>query len=185
MIPDPALDTLPKLLAHNARTDPDGVALREKAFGIWRGVSWSRYQERVRAFALGLSDLGLGRGEVVALIGDNRPDWVAGEIAAHALGGLSLGIYRDALDDEVAYLLAHAEARAVFAEDEEQVDKLLGLGDRIPSVRHIIYADPRGMRKYQDPRLLAFSELLALGERRLAEAPGRWDELVDAGRGED
>src|SRR4051795_12621308 len=137
-------DTFPKLLRLNAREHSGDIALREKDLGLWRSFSWGDYQERVKAFALGLYDLGVAKGDVVALIGDNRPDWVAGEIAAHALGGLSLGIYRDALDNEVAYLLAHAEARAVFAEDEEQVDKLLGLGDRIPSVRHIIYADPRG-----------------------------------------
>ena len=115
---------------------------------------------------LGLAGLGVGRGDVVALIGDNRPDWVAGEIAAHVLGAMSLGIYRDALDEEVTYLLNCAEAKLVFAEDEEQVEKLLGLGDRIPSVRHIVYSDPRGMRKYHDDRLMSAGELTARGRER-------------------
>jgi len=100
-----AHDTLPKLLAHNAANWPDETALREKDLGIWHAISWRAYQERVKRFALGMRALGLGKGDVVGLIGDNRPDWVAGEIAAHAIGALSLGIYRDALDEEVAYLV--------------------------------------------------------------------------------
>ena len=113
-------DTLPKLLRLNAREHPDGTALREKDFGIWRSISWAAYHARTRDFALGLKKLGVERGEVVALIGDNRPDWVMGEIAAHAVGAMSLGIYRDALDDEVAYLITFAGVHVVFAEDEEQ-----------------------------------------------------------------
>ncbi|WP_114376899.1 long-chain fatty acid--CoA ligase [Elioraea thermophila] len=188
MTPLPDLDrydTLPKLLALNAREWGREVALREKDFGIWRSITWAEYQERVRSFALGLASLGVGRGDVVGLIGDNRPDWVMGEIAAHATGAMSMGIYRDALDDEVAYLLAYAEAKVVFAEDEEQVDKLLALGERAPSLRHIVYSDPRGMRKYDDPRLMSVSELVKRGEDlRLAE-PDRYERMVAATRGED
>src|SRR5690606_25872989 len=179
------LDTFPKLLAHNAAEYPDEVAMREKEFGIWREYTWREVAERVRIRTFGLCRLGVARGEVVGLIGDNRPDWVCGEIAAHALGAMSLGMYRDALDEEVAYLINHAEVRVVLAEDEEQVDKLLGLGDRIPSVRHIVYADPRGMRKYDDPRLMALAALDRLGAEDAAARPGLYDELVAATRGED
>ena len=83
-------------------------------------------------FALGMVELGLGRGDVIGIIGDNRPDWVAAEIATHAIGAMSLGLYRDVLDEEAAYLLSYGEAKLVFAEDEEQVDKLLALADRAP-----------------------------------------------------
>ena len=99
----------------------------------------------------------------IGIIGDNRPDWVAAEIATHAIGALSLGLYRDVLDEEAAYLLNYGEARLVFAEDEEQVDKLLNLADRVPQLKHIIYSDPRGMRKYDDPRLLDADKLAAMG----------------------
>ena len=178
-------DTLPKLLALNARERGREVALREKDFGIWRCITWAEYEERVRSFALGLTSLGVQRGDVVGLIGDNRPDWVMGEIAAHAAGAMSMGIYRDALDDEVSYLLAYAEAKVVFAEDEEQVDKLLALGNRAPSLRHIIYSDPRGMRKYDDPRLISVSELVKRGEDLRLAAPDRYEQMVAATRGED
>jgi len=180
-----AADTLPKLLARNAREHGAEVALREKEFGIWRSITWADYEARTRAFALGLRGLGLGAGDVIGLIGDNRPDWVMGEIAAHAIGARSLGIYRDSLDDEVAYLLEHSGAQAVIAEDEEQVDKLLAIADRAPALRHIVYSDPRGMRKYDDPRLLAAAELVRLGEAAHAADPAAWEGLVQATRGED
>jgi long-chain acyl-CoA synthetase len=178
-------DTFPKLLRLNAREHSGDIALREKDLGHWRSFTWNDYHERAKAFALGLHDLGVMKGDVVALIGDNRPDWVAGEIAAHALGAMSLGMYRDALQEEVLYLLAYGEAKVVFAEDEEQVDKLLELGDRISNVRHIIFSDPRGMRKYDDPRLISADKLVTLGQARHAKEPKLYDRLIDATRGED
>ncbi len=179
------LDTLPKLLAHNARAHPDDIALREKEFGIWRAITWAQYHDRTRDIALGLRTLGVAADEVVGLIGDNRPDWAMGEIAAHAIGARSLGIYRDALDEEVEYLLAFCGASAVIAEDEEQVDKLLNISERVPSLRHIVFCDPRGMRKHDDPRLLSMADLLRRGAAAEAAAPGLYDGLVAATRGED
>ncbi|WP_237212899.1 AMP-binding protein [Falsiroseomonas oryziterrae] len=179
------LDTLPKLLAHNAAHHGGEVALREKQFGIWRSLTWAEYQERTRAIALGLARLGIGEGDVVGLIGDNRPEWVMGEIAAHAVRARSLGIYRDALDDEVAYLLAFAGAKIVLAEDEEQVDKLLNISDRVPTLEHIVYADPRGMRKYSDPRLLPLETLIKQGLEHGLAQPRLYEEMVAATQAED
>lgn len=179
------LDTLPKLLSHNAAAHGAEIALREKQFGIWRSLTWAEYHERTRAIALGLRRLGVGEGDVVGLIGDNRPEWVMGEIAAHAVRARSLGIYRDALDDEVAYLLEYAGAKLVFAEDEEQVDKLLNVSDRVPTLRHIVYADPRGMRKYADPRLLPLEALIRSGLELGLEQPRLYEEMVAATRAED
>jgi long-chain acyl-CoA synthetase len=178
-------DTYPKLLRLNAREHGSEIALREKDFGLWKLFTWNDYQARVHDFALGLVELGLGRGDVIGIIGDNRPDWVSAEVATHALGGMSLGLYRDVLDEEAAYLLNYGEAKLVFAEDEEQVDKLLALGGRVPALKHIIYSDPRGMRKYDDPRLMEADRLAALGRERAAREPGLYDRLVDQTRGED
>ena len=178
-------DTFPKMLRLNAREHGREIALREKDLGLWREFTWDDYQTRVREFALGMIELGLGRGDVIGIIGDNRPDWVAAEIASHAIGGMSLGLYRDVLDEEAAYLLNYGEAKLVFAEDEEQVDKLLGLADRAPHLKHIIYSDPRGMRKYDDPRLMEASKLASLGRERATREPGLYDTLVDATGGED
>jgi long-chain acyl-CoA synthetase len=178
-------DTYPKLLRLNAKEHGNEIALREKDLGLWRPVTWNDYQARVKDFALGIVELGLGRGDVIGIIGDNRPDWVAAEIATHAIGGLSLGLYRDVLDDEAAYLLNYGEAKLVFAEDEEQVDKLLTLADRVPHLKHIVYSDPRGMRKYDDPRLMEASKLAAMGRERAAREPGLYDQLADATKGDD
>ena len=176
------LDTLPKLLLHNARLFGGDIALREKQFGVWRSITWAEYEVRTRSIALGLRALGVVAGDVVALIGDNRPDWVMGEIAVHALGACSLGLYRDALDEEVAYLLAHANARVVIAEDEEQVDKLLNVTDQLPNLAHIVFCDPRGMRKHQDRRLVALEDVIRMGEA--ADQAG-WTALVQATRPDD
>jgi long-chain acyl-CoA synthetase len=178
-------DTYPKLLRLNAKEHGNEIALREKDLGLWRLFTWNDYQARVQDFALGMAELGLGRGDVIGIIGDNRPDWVAAEVATHAIGGLSLGLYRDVLDDEAAYLLNYGEAKLVFAEDEEQVDKLLTLADRVPHLKHIVYSDPRGMRKYDDPRLMEASKLAALGRDRAAREPGLYDKLADQTRGDD
>src|SRR3954453_22678800 len=178
-------DTYPKLLRLDATEHGGEIALREKDLGLWRVFTWNDYQTRVHDFALGMIELGLGRGDVIGIIGDNRPDWVAAEVASHAIGALSLGLYRDVLDEEAAYLLTYGEARLVFAEDEEQVDKLLNLADRVPQLKHIVYSDPRGMRKYDDPRLMEADRLAALGRERAVREPGLYDRLVDATNGED
>ncbi|EKS36453.1 long-chain fatty acid--CoA ligase [Afipia broomeae] len=178
-------DTYPKMLRLNASEHGNEIALREKDFGLWRVFTWNDYQNRVRDFTLGMVELGIKRGDVIGIIGDNRPDWVAAEIAAHAVGGMSLGMYRESLPEEVLYLLTYGETKIVFAEDEEQVDKLLELGDRAPHLKHIVYSDPRGMRKYSDPRLLDADKLAKMGRDRAAREPQLYDQLVDATKGDD
>ncbi|CAM3502402.1 long-chain fatty acid--CoA ligase [Parendozoicomonas haliclonae] len=173
-------DTFPKLLAWNAENYGDDIAMREKEFGIWQEYTWQDYHNRVKWLTLGLSQLGVQEQAVIALLGDNRPEWIWGEIAAHALRGYSMGVYQDSLHEETEYLLTFAEASVVIAEDEEQCDKLLELEDRIPSVKWIVYCDPRGLRKYDDPRLIDIEKLYALG-RTLDEAePDRYADMVAA-----
>src|SRR5436189_3688190 len=178
-------DTYPKLLRLNAKEHGREIAMREKDFGLWKLFSWNDYQTRVHDFALGLIELGINSGDVIGLIGDNRPDWVSADIATHAIGAMSLGLYRDVLDEEAAYLLSYGEAKLVFAEDEEQVDKLLTLADRVPKLKHIVYSDPRGMRKYDDPRLMEAEKLATMGRDRASREPDIYDRLVDATQGED
>jgi long-chain acyl-CoA synthetase len=178
-------DTFPKVLSYNAANWPDEVALREKDYGIWIEYSWAQYDEAVRQIAMGLKELGFQRGEVVGMIGDNRPDWIQFEIAGHALGGMSIGIYRDCMGEEAEYLINYAELTMIMAEDEEQVDKLLELGDRIPSIRKIIYDETRGMEKYDDPRLMTLKELKRIGADRIARDPGEYAKEIELGKGED
>lgn len=158
-------DTLPKLLVANARRFKDKPALREKEYGIWQTWSWEDYLERVRRFSLGLISLGLQPGDKVAIIGDNRPEWVIAELATQAAGGISMGIYQDSIASEVQYLVDFSDARFVVAEDQEQVDKLLEVWDQLPKVEKVIYYDPRGLRNYTEPFLLYFPEVEEMGAR--------------------
>ncbi len=185
LVESQGLDTLPKLLLHNADKHPGDVAQREKEFGIWVPYTWASVRDRVSAMAAGFTELGLAPGDVVALIGDNRPEWVWGEVAAHTCRAMSLGIYRDALEEELSFLLDYAAPKIVVAEDEEQVDKFLGLEERIPSVSHIVYHDTRGMRKYDDPRLVSIEELERMGRERLAREPDWFDATVAATSGDE
>ncbi|HEX9050703.1 MAG TPA: long-chain fatty acid--CoA ligase [Anaeromyxobacter sp.] len=177
--------TFARLLARNARTSPGRVALREKEFGIWQSFTWSEYQAHVRDFSLGLVALGLQRGDKVAIVGDNRPEWVWSEIAAQAAGAASVGIYQDSNLTEVAYVIDHCDASIVVAEDQEQVDKILEMLDQLPKVRHVIYTDPRGLRKYEHPALLSFEAVEEMGRLLAKDKPGLYDENVARGSADD
>ena len=179
------LDTFPKLLLHNAANWPGDVAMREKEFGIWNELSWADCRDRVRLIALGLGSLGLHRGETVAIIGRNRPSWVWSELAAHCLGCSTLGIYEDVLAAEAAYLIGFARAAVVICEDEEQVDKMLDLGEAGRSLRHIVHHDDRGLHKYDDPRLVGWEQLAARGRELLERDPARFEAEIAKGKGED
>jgi long-chain acyl-CoA synthetase len=175
-------DTTAKLLLHNAAHWGAEVALREKEYGIWKVYTWADTRARVEELARGLLALGIARGDVFGIIGRNRPHWLWAELAAHAVGAMSLGIYEDALGKEAAYLLGFAEAKLVFVEDEEQTDKVLEIADQLPHLRWIVYNDQRGMRKYRDDRLLDRAQLIGRGKDLPA---GRFEATVAAGRGDD
>ena len=178
-------DTFPKLLSYNAEHWPGETAMREKEYGIWQGYTWSDYHHAVKRFALGLRALGIGQGDTVGIVGGNRPEWIHCEVATHALRALSLGIYQDSLNEEVAYLIDYAGVKLIMCEDEEQVDKALDVCETCPSVQYIVYHDPRGMRKYEDPRLISQQDLMAQGEDADRRDPDLYDQLIEATRGED
>ena len=178
-------DTFPKLLARNAERLGARAALREKDLGIWRETSWRAYHDRVRDFSLGLVALGLSRGGKVAIVGDNRPEWVIAELAAQAAGAASVGIYQDSNLNEVAFVIDHCDARFVVAEDQEQVDKILDLIDQLPKVTHVIYSDPRGLRRYTHEKLLSFAQVEERGRALAQQRPGLFEENVARGTGSD
>ena len=164
--------TLPALLLRNARDNADAVALRQKELGIWRAISWADFADRVARFALGLEHLGFGSDDIVAILADNRPQWLIAELAAQGLGGKSLGIYQDSVAEEVHYLLEFAQVRFVVAEDQEQVDKILDLRaeGHLANLAAVIYFDPKGMRTYSDPLLRRFDQVESLADQALEDA---------------
>ena len=179
-------DTFPKLLVRNAETFGDRkVAMREKEFGIWQEFSWKEYHDHVKYFSLGMVSLGLQAGDKVAIIGDNRPEWVWGEVAAQAAGAVPLGLYQDSTLKEVSYIIDHSDASFVLAEDQEQVDKILDMKEQLPKVRYIIYSDPRGMRGYKQPFLIDFKEVENFGRELEQRDPGLFAKNVGATKYED
>ncbi|MEQ1650061.1 MAG: AMP-binding protein, partial [Hyphomicrobiaceae bacterium] len=177
--------SLPKLVRYNARNHGADIAQREKELGRWRTYTWVDVNERVKLWTLGLEQLGVGRGDTVAIISDSRPDWIAAAVAAHGLRAMSLGLYQDALDTEIAYLLQFAETKVVVCENEEQVDKILRVAENAPSIKAIVYCEPRGMRKYDDPRLLHRDALFQTATTIAAQDPQHYDTLVDATHADD
>jgi long-chain acyl-CoA synthetase len=179
-------DTFPKLLVRNAETFGDRkVAMREKEFGIWQEFTWKEYHDHVKYFSLGMVSLGLALGDKVAIIGDNRPEWVWGEVAAQAAGAVPLGLYQDSTLKEVSYIIDHSNASFVLAEDQEQVDKILDMKEQLSKVRYIIYSDPRGMRGYKQPFLLDFKEVENFGRELEQRDPGLFAKNVAAAKYED
>jgi long-chain acyl-CoA synthetase len=179
-------DTFPKLLLRNAeRLGDRKVAMREKEFGIWQEFTWKEYHDHVKYFSLGLISLGLSPGDKVAIIGDNRPEWVWAEVAAQAAGAIPLGLYQDSTLKEVAYVIDHSDSIFVVAEDQEQVDKILDMKEQLPKVRYVVYSDPRGMRGYKEPYLLDFQEVETYGRELEEKEPDLYAKKVAGGKMED
>ncbi|MDH3879563.1 MAG: AMP-binding protein, partial [Desulfobacterales bacterium] len=171
--------SLPALLVRNAeRFGDQSIALREKEFGIWQSVTWRQYLEHVRDFSLGLISLGLRPGETLGIIGDNRPEWVYAELAAQAAGVLPFGIFQDSILSEVAYIIEHSEAAMLVAEDQEQVDKILDLKEKLPRLKKVIYTDPKGLWDYEEDLLIEFSQIEKRGRELHQQEPDLFDKNV-------
>jgi long-chain acyl-CoA synthetase len=179
------LDTFPKLLAHHARARGDAPAIREKDLGIWQTWTWKQLADEVRALACGLAAQGFKRGDHLALVSDNRPRTYAAMCAAQCLGGIPVPLYQDAVAAEMAFPIQNAGITHALAEDQEQVDKLLEILPGCPSLRHIYYDDPRGLRHYAQPVLTDYEKLLALGRESYRRDPAFLETEIAKGTGSD
>jgi long-chain acyl-CoA synthetase len=178
--------TIPQLLRWRVQQTGDRVALREKDFGIWRSLTWNQYYELVRKTALGLSRLGMQKGDKIALITDNIPEMLIVSIGAQSLGGISAGIYQSSLPHEIADILNYLKVAFVFCDDQEQVDKMLEIRAKVPQVKKVIYEDPRGMRGYrQDDWFVFIEDLYAWGDDENQKDPARFDAMIDKGNPDD
>ena len=185
---DPGLDTLPKLLIHNAAAIGGRPAMRHKDLGIWQAWTWAQMLEEVRAFSIGLAERGLKRGDKFTIIGNNRPRLYWAMCAGQALGAVPVPVYADAVADEMAFVLAHAEVTLAVVQDQEQVDKIIAVSDRLPHLGQVIYDEPRGLKDYDHSRLIAFEDVQGLGRKKLASDPEclrLWQAGVAVGKGSD
>jgi long-chain acyl-CoA synthetase len=181
-------DTFPRLLIRNANLYGPRPAMRHKDLGIWQTWTWAQVLEEVRAYAVGLHRLGLKRGDTIAIVGANRPKLYWSVMAAQIVGAIPVPVYADAVANELAFVLAHAEVRFAAVEDQEQVDKILSVSEKVPKLEQMIYDEKRGLRDYDHARLRPIDEVIEEGRKALAEdaAVGRWlDAEIAAGKGTD
>ena len=171
--------TFPRLLLEHASQRPQAHALREKEYGIWQTWSWQRAADEVRWMAGGLASLGFQAGHNMAIVGNNRPHLYLSFLAVQSLRGIPVPMYQDAVASEMAFVLSDADIHFVFAEDQEQVDKMLELRETMPGLAHIIYDDPRGLRNYSEPGLISVDELFELGRQYEQQHPGFYQQSVD------
>jgi long-chain acyl-CoA synthetase len=181
-------DTFPKLLLRNAQVYADRPSIRHKDLGIWQVWTWAQVLDQVRAFSVGLQALGLKRGDKLAIIGYNRPRLYWAMAAAQALGAVPVPLYADSVAEEMAYVIEHCEATIAVVQNQEQVDKMRSISDRLSRLDLMIYDEPRGLRDYDQGRLRSFEEVQRLGRERLASDPDvlrRWEAELAAGKGSD
>ncbi len=173
--------TMPKLLRQNAVRFADRIALREKDLGIWQRTTWQGYWEHVRDFALGLRELGLTEpGDKVSILGDNCPQWLYADLAAQACRSVAVGVYPTNVAEQCWYVIDNSESSFVVCKDQEQVDKVLEVGERLPLIKNIIVIDMKGLRHYDDARIISFDEVERMGRQRHDKDPGLFDKMVEA-----
>ena len=168
-------NTLPALLIQRAEEYGDRVALRNKDYGLWQEESWNDYRDNVRAVANALLVLGVAPEQCVALISENRPEWVYADLGIQSTGAITAAIYVTSAAEQVAYIIKHSGSSLIFVEDEEQLDKVLGTRDSLPELKRIVVFDWKGLRDFSDPMVMRFDEFLELGRNAGAEA----DEALD------
>ena len=179
------IDTLPKALVRIAGAQPERVAMRRKELGIWHDIHWSEYLDKVRDAALGLHELGICKGDHVAIIGENQPEWLFSALGAMSCGATFVGIYSTNPVKECEYVVGHAGAVVYICEDEEQLDKALAFRGSTPALRKMIVWDMEGLRDFRDPMVMSFDDLLSLGRKTGGNDPSLFERLVAEGRGED
>ena len=180
-----AINTLPKALLNIAEKQPSRVAMRKKDFGIWQDITWADYLENVKHVALGLHALGVKYGEHVAIIGENRPEWLYSALGIVCAGGAWVGVYTTNPVVECEYVVGHSDAVVYICEDEEQLDKALVFRDKTPKLRKLIVWEMEGLKHYEDPMLMSFQQLLDLGKEEDLKNPALFTQLTEQAQPQD
>ena len=167
------------------QTQPDRIAMRMKDYGIWHDITWSQYYQNVKKVAMGLHSLGVKRGDHVAIVGENKPEWLFSAMGVMSLGGIFVGVYTTNPVAECEYVVGHSESVVFFCEDEEQFDKALAFRERTPHLKKCVVWDMEGLRHFKDPMLTSLDDLMALGEKTDREHPGLYEKIVEEGKTEE
>ena len=168
--------TLPQLVQENSAKWPQIPAMCMKKLGIWQRYAWDEYYHKMKYFSLGIVSMGLAPGDVVAIIGDNEPEWFWGEFGVQTAGGIATGIFVDSVPSEVEHIANHSGARFALVNDQEQADKFLELRAKLPGIERIIYWDAKGLKNYDEQVLISFSDVLKLGIEYDQNHPGLFED---------
>ena len=180
------VDTIPKLLKHNFdRWGDKEVAFRDKDYGLWNEYTWKDVYENVKYFSLGLISLGLKPGERAAIIGDNEPQWYWASFAIQAARAITVALFTDAIPDEIQYIVDHSDSKFIIARDQEQVDKILAVHDKLPKVEKIIWWYSKGMRKYEQSFITSYEQVKDLGKKYEESHPKVFEENIDSAKSDE
>jgi long-chain acyl-CoA synthetase len=172
--------TFPHLFFQQVNTYRNRVALRRKEFGIWKRITWEEYGRMVKTTSAGLIQAGLLAGDRVAILGDNRPEWLVCHLAAMTIGCVTCGVYATNAPQQVAYVVGHSESKLLFVENEEQVDKVLQIYKDLDQLKKIVVWDPKGLWGFTHEGILFYDEFLEQGETYLKDYPLCVTERMDA-----
>jgi len=176
---DPAVGgTIPQMFWDRVRQWPDRVILREKEFGIWQQITWAEFGARAREIGCALADIGFGQGDVGCVLSNTNKEWLYADLGVLGAGGVSTGIYPTDAASQVEYLVNNCGAKVIFVEDEEQLDKVLAVRERCPSLQQIVIFDMEGLRDFADPMAMSLDDFMARGRAYDAAHPGDWQEML-------
>ena len=173
-----ALDTVPKIFWNAVNTRKNKTAMREKDLGIWQSISWREYGDKAKYVGLALNSLGLNKNDVVSIASEGIPEWLFTDLGVICVGGISSGVYTTDSSSQVEYLVNDSKTSFYFAENEEQLDKILEVRESCPSLKKIIIYDLEGLHDFSDPQVMSFSELIKLGETIDKNNPDLFEHLM-------
>jgi long-chain acyl-CoA synthetase len=178
-------DTPARIFRQRARDWADRPALRHKRRGLWQSLTWADYYAAARAVGLALAELGVGRGETVSVLAENRPEWLFADLGAQAMGMVGNGVYPTSSPAQLQHILTDSRTRLLIVENQEQLDKALAVRDACPDLARIVVIEPEGLRGFSDPGVMFWSDLMALGMRLAATRAAQFDAAIDAGQPDD
>lgn len=162
---------VPGVFRQTVRQYPDRVALRTKNLGLWKDICWSEYYEKARLVGSALMEMGFEKGDSAGIIGDNSVEWVYADMGIQCVGGVSVGIYATNAWQQVEYVVNHSDAKFLFVEDEEQLDKYLMFRETVPNLKKIIVWDTKGLSTFNDSMVITFDQLLDMGKGAIKKDP--------------
>ena len=169
--------TVPAVFFKTASDHSNRVALRTKDLGLWKDITWAEYFNQAKYVGCALKELGFEKQDTACIIGDNSIEWVFADLGIQCIGGVSVGIYATNAWQQVEFVVDHSDARFLFVENEEQLDKYLMFRDKAPNLIKIIVWDTKGLTSFKDPMVMTFDELLELGRIKCEKEPELFEQL--------